>query len=174
MKLVDNANIVLLPNNVGIIFYVFSMKTVCPLEWFVEHEIRSNDCYKFCEKGKNYNTYKNYEMWKRFEYGNCKKKYIHAWLNWLTMQTKRINIKTNVWCYDFKVRYKNQRMLPTGHWLWIFYITISIPKKIYLNKYVDVKKANFTQKPISHSMEKHAAHLSSAYFDFLSRYIKHV
>ena len=50
----------------------------------------------------------------------------------------------------------------------------SIPKKIYLNKYVDVKKANFTQKPISHSMEKHAAHLSSAYFDFLSRYIKHV
>ena len=106
MKLVDNANIVLLPNNVGIIFYVFSMKTVCPLEWFVEHEIRSNDCYKFCEKGKNYNTYKNYEMWKRFEYGNCKKKYIHAWLNWLTMQTKRINIKTNVWCYDFKVRYK--------------------------------------------------------------------
>ena len=96
-------------------------------------------------------------MWKRFEYGNCKKKYIHAWLNWLTMQTKRINIETNAWCYDFKVRYKNQRMLPTGHWLWIFNITISIPKKIYLNKYVDVKKANFTQKPISHSMEKHAA-----------------
>ena len=100
--LLDNANIILRPNNVGIIILGFNenrlpVTMICWTQKDIQLIV-----VLFCENEKllRIKIMRGGNVWK------FRKNRYSCLIKLIDNTEKRISIKTNAWCYDFKVRYK--------------------------------------------------------------------